>query len=140
MARLDHAHKMRPDRQRDVGPDDLSIQQIASVVSDTARSVARKLGKGLPKSIYQMTLLKQLAQIGFSLEHEHSSLGSRRDRARDIIIINHALVIECIVEAALRPEMLKVYTSRLMFDVETSGYDMGLVINFGVHANERQVH
>ena len=132
MRRLQHRNQhKRLSIESESATSGLVVTQLAHIVDDVARDVFRKLGSGLPRSLYQVALLHHLEQSGLAVEVVPSTLSSREPSAieREIILIDKRLIIECIYEEGLATEMVEVYRSRLGLDVKSKNYEMGLVMN-----------
>ena len=105
------------------------IDTLFNGVIAAADSIYKTLSLGLPKSVYQLKLINILTKQGFQLETETSRLHYcvEKEPARELIIVNGTLVIECFVE----DEMADHYHRRIVFDMTNNNYEMGLLINFG---------
>lgn len=97
-------------------------------IIESAKTIHTILKPGLPKCVYQLKLYNDLLKKGFQLQTEMSSLNIavRQETARELIIVNECLIIECIVESEINDH----YHKKIMFDLENNGYAKGLLINF----------
>lgn len=107
----------------------INLDVLCGTVIDSVNEVYKNLVPGLPKSVYQLKLLKCLGSKGLQLETEKSVLTRciNDELEREIIIVNGVLVIECIVE----DRIINHYQKRIMFDIQNNDHAMGLLINFG---------
>lgn len=107
----------------------VNLDDLCGTVIEAVNQVYRNLVPGLPKSVYQLNLLKYLASKGLQLETEDSALTRciTDEHEREIIIVNDLLVLECIVEE----KIISHFQKRIMFDIENNDHAMGLLINFG---------
>jgi len=104
------------------------LERLTFDVIESARNIFLTLKPGLPRCVYQLKLYNDLLKKGFQLQTEMSALNLAvsREPERELIIVNEALVIECIVE----DEANHQYRKRVMFDLENNGYTNALLLNF----------
>lgn len=97
-------------------------------VIDSAKIIHMALKSGLPKCVYQLKLYNDLLKKGFRLQTEMSALNLavKQEAARELLIVNESLIIECIIENKIHDH----YHKRIMFDLENNAYAKGLLINF----------
>jgi len=102
--------------------------KLVSYVIESAKNIHMTLKPGLPKCVYQLKLYNDLLKKGFQLQTEMSALNQavKQETARELIIVDDSLIIECIVEHQINSHHHK----RIMFDLENNGYEAGLLINF----------
>jgi len=104
------------------------IDKLIFDIIASAKSIHSLLKPGLPKCVYQLKLYNDLLKKGFQLQTEMSvlNLAVKQETARELIIINESLIIECLIEDKINDHHHK----RIMFDLENNGYAKGLLINF----------
>jgi hypothetical protein len=107
------------------------LRQLLQAVTDVAVSVHASLGADLPKSIYQLALLKQLSKYGLQLETDSYVLkhADGSEMVREVITIEGCLVIECVTGA----DIIEVCRGRTQFDVEVNAMRAGLIIVYDRH-------
>lgn len=105
-----------------------NIDKLIFDVIESAKSVHLSLNPGLPKCVYQLKLYNDLLKKGFHLQIEMSALNLavKQEAARELIIVNQRLVIECVADNQTNDH----YHKRIMFDLENNDYRKGLLINF----------
>ncbi len=103
-------------------------EKLMSYVIESAKNIHMMLKPGLPKCVYQLKLYNDLLKKGFQLQTEMSALNLavKQETARELIIVDESLIIECVVENQISRHQHK----RIMFDLENNGYETGLLINF----------
>lgn len=113
------------------------IDTLSEVVTKTAKNIYLSLKPGLPKCVYQLKLFNQLVKKGFQLEMEISMLNqcAKNEPVRELIIVNESLVVECIAEN----EVIDHYQKRIMFDLENTNNEVGLLINFAVSMQQIEI-
>ncbi len=121
---FDNKNKTPSDWHDSSGDTDKLIFDIVA----SAKNIHGILKPGLPKCVYQLKLYNDLLKKGFQLQIEMSvlNLAVKQETARELIVINDAVIIECLVEDKINPHHHK----RVMFDLENNGYAKGLLINF----------
>jgi len=104
------------------------IDKLIFDIIDSAKNIHHLLKPGLPKCVYQLKLYNDLLKKGFQLQIEMSvlNLAVKQETARELIIINESLIIECLIEDKINDH----HHRRIMFDLENNGYVKGLLINF----------
>lgn len=104
------------------------IDKLIIEVMQAGKEIHLALKQGLPKCVYQLALYNDLLKKGFHLQTEMSvlSLALKKEAARELIIVNDILVIECVVESKIHSHHHK----RIMFDLENKAYIKSLLINF----------
>lgn len=100
------------------------VGMLVDVVADVAKNVFAQLGSGLPKSVYQLMLCRQLAGLGIVLESERLLHGSP-DTNIDIIVLDRCVSIACLA-GANSYQTIQDYQLAL----SSSEYAMALVIDF----------
>ena len=105
-----------------------SGDKLLHQVIKSAKNIHMMLKPGLPKCVYQLKLYNDLLKKGLRLQTEMSALNLavRQETARELIIVDETLVIECIIENRINSHHHK----RIMFDLENNGYETGMLINF----------
>jgi len=111
------------------------IDKLIFDIIASAKSIHHVLKSGLPKCVYQLKLYNDLLKKGFQLQTEMSvlNLAIKQEIARELIVINNALIIECLTE----DEINHHHHKRIMFDLENNGYAKGLLINFSDEMQSR---
>jgi len=114
----------------------IDVDTISESVIRAAEYVIGLLSYGLPKSVYQLAIFNLLSRHGFKLEIQKLvDNGSDEDgRKKEIIIVNEVLVIECVVQSELIPNLQQ----RLMFDHDNNS-EAGIIINFGALHTENSI-
>ncbi len=108
-------------RQADRKP---CASMLVDAVSDIAKNVFKLLGSGLPKSVYQLMLCRQLAELGIMLESERLLPGLSHDE-HDIIVLDRCVSIVCLAGVNSRQTI-----QGCQLALSSSKYDMALIIDF----------
>jgi iron complex transport system substrate-binding protein len=110
----------------------MDVEEVSSIVVDTAFRLHRHLGPGLPESVYEAVLARMLEKrdlrverqkrVAFDFDDMHFDEGLRID-----LLVADCLVIEVkSVETFLPLHMKQLLTYLRLMDLR-----VGLVINFG---------
>ena len=102
-----------------------SCSMLVDMVSDIARNLFQQLGPGLPKSVYQLMLCRQLAELGVVLESERL-LSGQSQHVNDAIVMDRCLLIACLAGNGNTPAS---QISHMM--MTGSVYQMTMLIEFG---------
>lgn len=109
-----------------------NIEEIASIVVDTAFQLHRDLGPGLLESVYEAVLADMLKKRGLAVERQKSVpihyQGITLDEGfRLDLLIDGQLIIELKSVETLRP----VHPKQLLTYLRLMNLSLGLLINFG---------
>ncbi len=110
------------------------VGMLVDVVADVAKNVFEQLGSGLPKSVYQLMLCRQLAALGVVLESERL-LHAGSDAGFDIIVLDRCVSIACLAGATRHQEI-----QACQLALSSSEYAMALVVDFSDQIKLYPVH
>lgn len=115
----------------------LEVDKLSEVVSKAAKNIYSSLTPGLPKCVYQLKLFNHLVKKGFHLEIEKSMLNqcAENEPVRELIIVNKILMVECIAEN----EVIDHFQKRIIFDLENTNNEVGLLINFAARMQQIEI-
>ncbi len=109
-----------------------NLEEIASIVVDTALQLHRDLGPGLLESVYEVVIAKMLNQRGLTVERQKSvpikyhgmtfEEGFRLD-----LFVDEQLVVELKSVETIHP----VHPKQLLTYLRLMNLPLGLLINFG---------
>ncbi len=119
---------MRPS----LGSENMTENQIGTIVVDTAILLHRALGPGLLESVYEITLAHELCKRKLTVEHQvpvpviyddhRFDEGFRAD-----IIVNGCVILELKSIAAITA----VHRKQIQTYLRLSGKKLGFILNFG---------
>lgn len=102
----------------------MPLRMLLGAVADIAQQVYIQLGSGLPKSVYQLMLSRQLADLGVQLESQ--ALDYEPVSQTEAIVLDNRLLIHCL--AGDDDELAR---KQCEFSLACYGYRLGLLIDFG---------
>lgn len=108
------------------------VEEVSSIVVDTALQLHRDLGPGLLESVYEVVLAKLLEQRGLSVERQKPVPIRYQDIALDEgfrldLLVDNQLVIELKSVESIHP----VHPKQLLTYLRLMNLPLGLLINFG---------
>ncbi len=109
------------------------IEQIGSIIVDSAIKVHRTLGPGLLESAYQSCVAYELASRGLGVESEvkvplsYRGLSVDNGYRIDLLVANLVVIENKAVE-----RLLPVHTAQLLTYLELSGKRLGFLLNWHV--------
>jgi GxxExxY protein len=107
------------------------VNQLSSIIVDSALTVHRQLGPGLLEKVYEECLIHELTLRGLKIESQVSLpieyKGLRIENAYRIDILLEDSVI---IEVKAVETMLRVHESQLLTYLRLTNHRLGLLINF----------
>jgi GxxExxY protein len=109
-----------------------SLEEIASIVVDTAFHLYQELGPGLLESVYQSVLASMLERRGLRVERQKLVTFEF-----DGIVFNDGLRVDLLVEGCLVVELksletvLPIHLKQLLTYLRLLKLPLGLLVNFG---------
>lgn len=110
--------------------------RLARVVEDIANGVFARLGPGMPRSLYQLMLCRQLAASGIMLESE-CLLGkcNQTDVSDEVLTLDRCLLLQCITAG-----QLDAARRQCLINLLNSNYKMAIMIEFEHDLRIHYVH
>jgi len=110
----------------------MNVEEIATVVVDTAYHLHRGLGPGLLETVYEVVLADQLTRKGLRVERQKPIpivyAGIRFDEGfRADLLVDDQLLVELKSVQALAP----VHSKQVLTYLRLMNLPLGLLINFG---------
>lgn len=110
----------------------MNENEIGTRILEAAITVHRELGPGLLESVYEVTLARELSDLGLNVERQvqvpivYKNIRFEEGFRADIIVENQVLLELKSVEAATQADKKQVQTY-----LKLTGLKLGYLLNFG---------
>jgi iron complex transport system substrate-binding protein len=110
----------------------MDVEEVSSIVVDTAFRLHRDLGPGLLESVYEAVLTRMLEKRGLRVERQKRVAFDFDDMHFDEGLRIDLLVADCLViEVKSVETLLPLHMKQLLTYLRLMDLRVGLVINFG---------